>query len=168
VCHSGLLNASLDAGNFVMDEFKMDIYAGYEQRIDDVLVIANKHVMMKGIQMDHMERWSRLGGSHFVAGLSLYPVDACTFKNNCGTYGLQESPRAANTPKLDAVKSFIAGQVGPLPFTSADVPSEPTPTCSSGCVWGFCVANGTVVVNRVSIVRSPSCRGVLCRRVFVF
>ncbi len=100
------LNASIDAGNFVSDEYNMQLYADLEQRVDDVLVAANRHPQMTGLMMDWMERWRRLGGAEFSAGLLSYPVTSCTLPNNCGTYGLTESA-VASSRKLDALRVCV-------------------------------------------------------------
>ena len=109
-----------------------------------------------------------MNGTDFVASLLTYPVNACTFPNNCGTYGLVQSPAYASSPKLDAIKvcargtrdvcmvvrecvyvclqAFIAGEAGPLPFTSADLPAPVTAPCTQGCVWGLCTTTGVCVL----------------------
>ncbi len=115
-------------------------FADKEQALEDKLVATLGSPRMRGIVMDVMERWRRLGGSHYVAGPLWYTPVGCTLPNNCGSFGLMRGPSDTASPRLAAFRDFVAGAAGPLPFTSAEVAQVPRTTCSPACVWGACIA----------------------------
>jgi hypothetical protein len=56
-----------------------------------------------------------------------------------GTYGVMKGPSDGASPRLAGFRDWIAGQVGPLPITSADAVPAAQPICTPSCVWGACV-----------------------------
>ena len=42
--------------------------ADLEQQLEDAIVAAMSSPRMRGVMMDLLERWRRVGGSHYIAG----------------------------------------------------------------------------------------------------
>ena len=60
------------------------------------------------------------------------PVGAFGHRHRCRHEALM------NVLHASRYKAYLAGEVGGLPFTSADLPPTPAVVCTPSCVWGVC------------------------------
>jgi hypothetical protein len=126
-----------------------------EQKLEDMLITAQRSAAIYDISLDFLRRWDTIGGGLFVSNLLVKPATRClTGASNCGSEGLFEDPlqfatcaNARGTVPCQKVAPLIdykAGIRSKLPYTAADIPSAPATTCSPACKWGTCFQGSCV------------------------